>query len=126
VDQPRKLKGAELKAFRLELLAKQGSKCAICNEFCPEDKAVLDHCHKGGQVRAVLHRGCNALLGKVENNAPRYGVKLERLISFLAGASAYIDTHRENATGLIHPSHRTPEEKAARRKAKAKRERTKQ
>ena len=121
----KKLKGGEVRTVRLELLEKQGNLCAICKLHCPEDQAVLDHCHKGGQVRAVLHRGCNSLLGKAENNAPRYGLKLEQLIAFLAGASSYINVHRENVSGLIHPTHFTPEEKAERRKIKAKKAREK-
>jgi DNA-binding sugar fermentation-stimulating protein len=122
---PIKLKSTGIKKVRLDLLGSQNYKCAICNFDCAEDEAVLDHCHKGGHIRAVLHRGCNALLGRVENNAPRHGLKLEQLIAFLAGASAYIDTHRENQTALIHPSHFTAEEKAERRKAKAQKIRAK-
>ena len=53
-------------------------------------------------------------------------MKVEQLIGFLNGAAAYLDTHRENQTGLIHPTHFTPEEKFERRKAKAKRQREKQ
>lgn len=107
------------------MLEAQGNVCAICKQSCSVDEAVLDHCHKGGQIRAVLHRGCNSLLGKAESNAPRYGLKLERLIAFLAGSSTYIDVHRENLTGLVHPSYHTAEEKAERRKIKAKKARLK-
>lgn len=105
-----------IKDTRLELLAKQGNRCALCQEHCSEEEAVLDHCHKGGWIRAVLHRGCNALLGRIENNAPRHGLRLARLESFLAGASAYVRVHSINATGLMHPSHLTAEEKKARLK----------
>jgi hypothetical protein len=87
---------------------------------------VLDHDHKGGHIRAVLHRGCNALLGRIENNAPRHGLKTEQLINFLTGAARYIDVHQENRTGLIHPTHKTAEEKEIARKAKAKRKREQQ
>lgn len=126
MTDPVKLKSKDVKGTRLALLEAQGYTCAICKLPCDEDKAVLDHCHKGGHVRAVLHRSCNSLLGKCENNAPRYGMQLEQLIAFLAGASVYIDVHRTNQTALIHPTHFTPEEKAERRKAKVKREREKQ
>ena len=121
MSEPRKLKSAEVKSVRLDLLAKQGYRCAICQHPCTEDEAVLDHCHKGGQIRAVLHRGCNALLGRNENNAPRHGLKLDQLIDFLKGASDFLDLHRSNVSGLIHPGHFTKEEKLAKRKAKAKR-----
>ena len=120
---PTKLKGKDVKPTRSLLLEKQGFKCAICQQDCSEEQAVLDHDHKGGHVRAVLHRGCNALLGRIENNAPRHGLKLDALIQFLHGAAEYIDVHRENVSGLIHPTHKTPEEKDIARKAKAKRKR---
>lgn len=126
MTDPVKLKSKDVKPTRLALLEAQGWKCAVCQLPCDEEKAVLDHCHKGGHVRAVLHRSCNSLLGKCENNAPRYGMPLEQLIAFLQGAGQYIDLHRENNTGLIHPTHFTAEEKIERRKAKAKREREKQ
>lgn len=120
-----KLKTTGVKKTRLALLESQGGFCAICGLTCTIDQAVLDHCHKGGQVRAVLHRSCNSLLGKCENNAPRYGMTFQQLANFLQGASQYIVTHQENKTGLIHPSHFTAEEKIERRKAKAKRTRAK-
>lgn len=123
MTQSPKLKTTGVKPLRAQLLEQQGGRCAICGYECSSDEAVLDHDHKGGHVRAVLHRGCNALLGRVENNAPRHGIRLEQLIAFLAGASKYIDDHRENISGWIHPTHFTPEEKAERRKAKAKKAR---
>jgi len=78
---------------------------------------VLDHCHTTGAVRGTLHRGCNALLGKVENNASRFGVK--SLPAFLNGAASYLQRHMTNITGLIHPTHKTEDEKRLARNAKA-------
>lgn len=108
------------------MLESQGYTCAICHLPCDEEKAVLDHCHKGGHVRAVLHRSCNSLLGKLENNAPRYGMTKEQLIAFVNGAAEYLSVHQENQTGLIHPTFFTAEEKVERRKARAKKQREKQ
>jgi hypothetical protein len=121
-----KLKAKDVKVARSAFLKQQQYKCAICGYDCTEEQAVLDHDHKGGHIRAVLHRGCNALLGRIENNAPRHGLKTEQLINFLTGAARYIDVHQENRTGLIHPTHKTAEEKEIARKAKAKRKREQQ
>jgi hypothetical protein len=120
-----RLKFSEVKKTRLELLERQGGRCAICGLKCAAEQAVLDHSHRQdqGYVRAVLHRGCNALLGKCENNGPRYGLGLDQLIAFLGGAGGYLDLHREDQTGLVHPSHRTAEEKAERRRLRARRAR---
>lgn len=120
-----KLKSTGVKPTRLALLEAQGWRCAICGEHCPEDQAALDHDHRAGHVRAVLHRGCNSLLGKNENNAPRYGMSPERLVAFLTGAAAYLERHRTNQTGLVHPTFFTAEERVERRRAKAKRVRAK-
>ncbi len=120
---PTKLKTTGVKKLRLELLEKQGFKCAICGHDCDEDQAVLDHDHKGGHVRAVLHRTCNAVEGKVVNAMRRYGVKDP--YAFLTGLVRYHEQHATNQTGLIHPAHFTPEEKVERAKAKAKRKRLK-
>lgn len=61
--------------------------------------------------------GCNALLGKVENNAPRFGVR--NLSAFLHGTAAYLQRHLTNITGLIHPLHLTEDEKRIKRNTKA-------
>jgi Recombination endonuclease VII len=122
---PTKLKTTGVKPTRKLLLEQQGFKCAICDQPLAEDKAVLDHDHKGGHIRAVLHRDCNIMLGKVENASVRTGMGRERMIQFLQGAGQYIVTHQKNVTGLIHPSHFTAEEKIERRKAKGKRTRAK-
>ena len=60
-----------------------------------------------------MHRSCNALLGKVENNAPRFGVR--DLAAFLHGAAAYLQRHSTNITGLVHPTHLTEDEKRIKR-----------
>ena len=84
-------------------------------------RPALDHCHTIGSVRGVLCSGCNALLGKVENNAPRFGVR--NLGAFLHGAATYLQKHMTNITGYIHPLHKTAEEKriATNTKARIKR-----
>lgn len=104
-----KLKSKDLKEYRLHLLAKQGNVCAICKLACTEEQAVLDHDHSAGHVRAVLHRGCNAVEGKIINAIKRYGIKDPR--GYLNGLVAYHVLHEQNMTGLIHPTHRTPDEK---------------
>lgn len=114
-----KLKSSQVRNKRLELLAGQDYTCALCRQPVSEEQAVLDHCHKSGAVRATLHRGCNSLLGKLENNYKRYGVNID---AFVAGVGQYLETHKENQTGLIHPTHKTPEEKKALKKKRVQRQ----
>lgn len=106
---PIKLKSKDIKPTRSRLLAEQNYTCALCKQACAEDQAVLDHDHAGGHVRAVLHRTCNAVEGKVIGAMRRFGIKNPD--EFLSELVKYHDTHKQNVTGLIHPAHRTPDEK---------------
>lgn len=119
----RKLKHSEVASVRLNLLAKQGGKCAICKQRCTPDKAVLDHCHTSGHIRSVLHRGCNALLGKIENNYKRYGIAEIELAGLAAGAYQYMRQHTVPQTEWLHPTFKTADEKRLARNAAARKRR---
>lgn len=114
-----RLKTTEVSVVRERLIVQQGGRCALCQ--LPITKPVLDHDHTTGAVRGALHNGCNALLGKLENNYKRYGVV--NLAAFTNGAAAYLQRHMTNQTGWLHPTHKTEDEKRERRNklARAKR-----
>ena len=116
----RRLKPSEVKAWREHMLALQGGECLLCGKpLCKED-AVADHSHKHGWMRGVLHRGCNALLGKIENNHKRMGVP--DLSCFLDGVKEYLaygEAEPFEEDGPYHPSYRTPEEKRLLRNKRA-------
>lgn len=108
--------------FRLRTLAEQGGLCAVCGQKVDAKDAVLDHDHVTGECRGVLHRGCNSMLGKIENH--RRIAKLmsaEDLARFLRGVVQYL---YKPGLGVLYHTHRTAEEKrlrtnARRRKARA-------
>lgn len=106
---PSRLTHSQIEQTRVEQIARQGNKCAICGLGDLAKDPVLDHHHGTGAVRQTLHRSCNALLGNIENNYQRWGVK--NLYAFLHGAAPYLQRHETNITGLIHPTHKTAEEK---------------
>lgn len=54
--------GKDEKAVKA-LLAKQGGVCAICEEPIDDGKEVVDHSHKNGKTRGILHHRCNMALG---------------------------------------------------------------
>lgn len=110
---PVRLKTTQVSAARLQLAGKQSQRCAVCGLVMASGTEVLDHDHTTGAVRATLHRGCNALLGKIENNYKRYGVA--NLEAFVNGVAAYLQLHTTNQTGWLHPTHRTEDEKRLRR-----------
>lgn len=124
MQQLTKLKSTQVATLRATLVIAQGGRCALCQgQFGtrPPLDPVLDHDHKTGAVRGVLHRGCNSLLGKVENNAARYGVR--NISAWANGIAAYMLRHMVNTTGYIHPSHKTPDEKRDLRNLRARRAR---
>ena len=116
-----KLKPKDIKPLREQILQEQQGLCAICHEAVDPGEAVLDHCHKTGYIRAVLHRGCNAYIGHLENNMARNRITPIRLFQILANFTNYINTHRL----MTHPTHKTPEERRERAKKRARAKRAK-
>jgi len=115
----KQLKPREVAEHRAELLVQQNGCCALCGESIEPGKAVLDHDHSTGLVRQVLHRGCNALEGVIVNNSARNLITPQRLAAIFENWSRY---HAQTGT-VLHPTHRTPEQRAERtrkrRKAKS-------
>lgn len=68
-------------AQRDAMLKSQDSKCAICSTDDPGDYNgwCVDHCHTSSQVRGILCRHCNLLLGYARDNIDT----LSKAISYL-------------------------------------------
>jgi hypothetical protein len=115
----KKLKHSEIKSHRLELLAQQGYRCRLCAEPLSEEQAVLDHNHKSGEIRGVLHRFCNTFLGKIENNVVRNRISDEQLDKIFTNYKDYVKI----TTDVLHPTHLTAEQRQqrARKRAQARR-----
>lgn len=115
-----KLQHSMVAPARANLLAKQKGLCAICGiNIVKEGKqAVLDHDHESGVCRGVLCNNCNGLEGKVKNlatRAKREGTFLEWLLKLIA----YLQHHAVPRTNMIHPTHKSAEEKRVLRNKKA-------
>lgn len=115
----RRIKKSEMAEVKKKLLRKQRGKCPLCKcELDDPADRCLDHDHKTGYIRALLCRNCNAMEGKVfncSNRAKRDGTPLEWGTRVLD----YWRTHAECQTGLLHPDHKTPDEKRISRNKKA-------
>lgn len=107
-----KLKRTEIKSYRELQLQEQQNLCALCGDEIIDD-AVLDHDHKTGLIRRVLHRGCNALLGKIENNLPRNRITISRLNAISNNLVTYIT---QQHTDLLHPTYKEPNMKTSYKK----------
>lgn len=116
-----RIKPKDIKPLREQILQEQHGLCAICHEQINADEAVLDHCHKTGYIRAVLHRGCNAYIGHLENNMARNRITAQRLSAILNNFQTYVVTHKL----IQHPTHLTAEERTARTKKRARARRAK-
>lgn len=92
------LRRADVSAVRAFLWNYQYRRCAITGKSLRLASAVLDHCHRTGRVRAVVHRSANAAEGG------RYvgrtcGMRIIRL-------GAMVDMYRKMYKGInvIYPN----------------------
>ena len=116
-----RLRARDVSNVTKQLRVKQKQVCALC--LCDlteqEDKnCVLDHDHKTGRIRSVLCRNCNGIEGKVYNLANRAKRRLT-VQQWLTRLLKYYEYHATDRTGLLHPTHKTEEEKKAERLKKA-------
>lgn len=93
--------------------------CELCGEaFTVKNPRVVDHDHKTGEIRGVLHRGCNALLGVIENGRSRYQlVDVVRFVKFLGRLVEYI--YRKRPDAPLYHLHRSEDEKRLLRNKRA-------
>lgn len=105
-----KMKYKEVITVRNELLKKQGNKCGICQRNMTGIKACLDHCHTTGFIRGVLCSTCNAAEGKIKTQANKAKGTLT-MIKWLMHLCSYLTLHSTVDSGLIHPTHKTLEER---------------
>lgn len=116
-----KLSRSSMRAWTMgHLRTKQDGLCAVCKKpislqvMGNKSDYVVDHCHESGMIRGVLHRSCNAALGKLDNAVGRWGaksMKYEDIIPYLRNVLAYYDDCAANPTNLIYPDHKTDEQK---------------
>jgi hypothetical protein len=111
----RKLKYTEIKPTRLRMLKEQDYKCALCGEPIDENDAALDHEHSNGKIRSVLHRGCNILLGKIQNSLTINRISKDRLRIILDNTWTYIYEHPAKDEELVHPTYKEPKQKSTNR-----------
>lgn len=114
---PNRLTAKILPQYRASLLATQDGLCALCKYPIQGDDA-LDHDHKTGEVRGVLHRGCNAMLGHLENNRARnFLTDPVKFARFLSNISSYLAKRRDDV--VLYPTFRTADEKRELRNKRA-------
>lgn len=121
----RKISRSQQRAFSMKLLKEQQGLCPLCSKpislqvMGNKSDYALDHCHVSGLVRGVLHRSCNAALGKMEKAIGQWGAKsmdMDAILEYLDKAILY---YNQEPQAVIYPDHKTDEQKAAATKLKA-------
>jgi hypothetical protein len=121
-----KCKLSDLPKIRQELIVKQNGLCPICGKDLTRvatKNLVVDHDHSTGVIRAVLHRGCNGLEGKVLRFLTTWGkakTKLE-VIGTLKRLINFWELYSTPQTDWIYYNHKTAAEKRAAYNAKRRR-----
>lgn len=118
----KKLKLSEIPIFREEIASVQGNLCAICQTKLEEK--CLDHDHRTGLIRSVLCRNCNGIEGKIFNLCRR-GKRNRTEKDYLIDILTYWTFHAENPRAIMHPNHKTADEKRLLRNKRARNRRKK-
>ena len=115
----RQLKPSEVASVLAQLVKKQKNRCAVCGQpFTAKDRPVLDHCHDTGFIRGALHNSCNGAEGRVKTKA-RLGHKGVSTADYIIGLGKYLEQHKTPQYKLIHPTHKSEDQKRLERNAKA-------
>lgn len=79
----------------------------------------MDHDHKSGAVRGVLCRNCNGIEGKIYNLANR-AKRWRTVPEFIRSVLSYWEIHTDKGMDVVlHPMHKTDDEKRLLRNKKA-------
>lgn len=112
----KKLAASKIKQATAILLKKQGHRCPLCKSPLnarSKKRPALDHCHTTGNVRDVLCLNCNGIEGKVLNRINRAKADLT-VLQWAQNLVDYWERHATSQHGLVHHTHKTPEQKRER------------
>ena len=120
-----RLTTAQVAPARAKLLQLQKYKCPLCQGSMKGGgkKPALDHSHVTGYIRGVLCLNCNQFEGKTYNGANRSKGNLTPQ-QWLQNLLDYWKLHETpQHGGILHPTHKTAEEKRLATNAKARKKR---
>ena len=97
-----------------QLKVHQDGLCGICRlpiDLSLKGEGVVDHDHKTGEIRGVLHRSCNAAEGKIFNAAAAWGAKTTAQSSVEQYLINLLGYWRREHTGFMYPMHKSADDK---------------
>ena len=121
-----RLKTSQIAPVRAKLLKAQEYKCPLCDKSMKggQKKPALDHDHATGYIRDVLCLNCNRTEGEVLNRANRAKGTEVTPLGWLRNLVAYHERHQTSQhNGLLHPTHKTADEKRIATNARARKKR---
>ncbi len=118
-----RLKPSQIALVRARILERrQEFTCAVCPQPITVATSCLDHDHYSGLIRGVLCMNCNGIEGKIKNLA----IRARRTLSsedYLLRLIKYWDVYKTDQTGLLHPLHKSSDEKRLLKNKRAKKKR---
>ena len=97
-----------ISALRKQFAALQKYRCPICKGALATGVVALDHDHTNGMVRGTLCQSCNVGEGKVKAGmlfrTPKSNLAYKDSIKWLRNLADYLEHHKNNPSGLIHPT----------------------
>jgi hypothetical protein len=125
-----RLKPADLKVVRKELLDKQDWLCPLCQrqmKYIKPAQRCVDHDHAvtgptAGVVRGVLCSNCNGNEGRIRRRVLCSQGHLSQ-IEWLENLLNYWKLHSVPQTDYLHHTHKTPDEKRLLKNAQARKRR---
>ena len=97
-----------ISALRKQFSALQKYRCPICKGALASGVVALDHDHANGMVRGALCKSCNVGEGKVKAGmlfrTSKSNLAYKDSISWLRNLADYLEYHKKNPSGLIHPT----------------------
>ena len=118
----RQLTAASVASTRSAIAARQKYKCPICRNSLAIGVVALDHDHKTGMCRGTLCQSCNVGEGKVKAGmlfrTPTSNLAYQDPIQWLRNLANYLEFHKDNPSGLLHPTFdsKTGKQKPVKRK----------
>lgn len=127
----RKITRGMVRAVTLKLLKEQDGMCLVCakpiditKKGAVGDGPALDHCHRTGFIRGVLHRSCNGGIGKAESVIGRWVTgSMQDETAIVQDMQRMVDYLKRPNTDLLYYTFKTPEEQAQAQRLKARKAR---
>lgn len=99
---------ARIPAARKHFMALQGFCCPICGKRLTISTPALDHDHATGHCRGALCQSCNTGEGKVkagmQYRTTKTSLARKDPVKWLRQLADYLEYHKKNPSGMIHPT----------------------